>query len=136
MRRISLVILGLVLSFAGVAHLTFARADFRAQVPTYLYSIEDFIVLGSGVIEILLGLGLIFLKSYRVQFGIATAVFFVAVFPGNIAQFRQGTDVFGLDTDVARGIRLLFQPALVAWALWSTGAWKQIRARGRDAASR
>ncbi|WP_166786892.1 hypothetical protein [Cryobacterium sinapicolor] len=39
------------------------------------------------------------------------------------------TDSFGLDSDLSRGIRLLFQPLLAAWALWSTGAWRAWRAR-------
>ena len=51
------------------------------------------------------------------------------MFPGNIEQFVSGTDAFGLNTDLARGIRLLFQPLLVVWALWSTGAWKAWRTR-------
>ncbi|TFC91580.1 hypothetical protein [Cryobacterium sp. TMT3-29-2] len=50
-------------------------------------------------------------------------------FPGNISQFVTATASFGLDSDLSRGIRLLFQPLLAAWALWSTGAWRAWRAR-------
>ena len=49
------------------------------------------------------------------------AAFFVAIFPGNIAQYVEGTDAFGLDTDRARLVRLFFQPVLVVWALWAGG---------------
>ena len=86
----------------------------------------DFVVLASGVVEILLGLSLASLQ-YRKEVGIATALFFIAIFPGNISQYVNGVDAFGLDTDRARAIRLLFQPLLVIWALWSTAAWRSIR---------
>ena len=48
------------------------------------------------------------------------AAFFVAIFPGNISQYVNGIDAFGLDTERARLVRLFFQPLLVAWALWAT----------------
>lgn len=86
-------------------------------------------VIASGIVEIVLGLALIFLWRYRVAIGWVTAAFFVVVLPGNIEQFVSGTDAFGLDSDLARGIRLLFQPLLVIWALWSTGAWRAWRER-------
>jgi len=79
------------------------------------------VVLASGVVEIALGLSLISLQRRR-EAGIATALFFIAIFPGNISQFVNHIDAFGLDSDRARAIRLLFQPLLVLWALWSTGA--------------
>ncbi|MBS9375075.1 hypothetical protein GON09_004091 [Rhodococcus sp. B50] len=61
--------------------------------------------------------------------GWVTAAFFVAVFPGNIAQYMSGTDAFGLDSDGDRLARLFFQPVLVVWALWSTAAWRAWRSR-------
>ena len=69
--------------------------------------------------------------------GWLTAAFFVAIFPGNVSQFLTGTDGFGLDSDAARAIRLLFQPLLVVWALWCTGAWRDWRdgRRGADGAT-
>jgi uncharacterized membrane protein len=85
------------------------------------------VVLTSGVVEIVLGLSLIGLWRYRVQVGLIVAAFFVAVFPGNISQYINHIDAFGLDSDRARLIRLFFQPLLVIWALWSTGAWRTIR---------
>jgi uncharacterized membrane protein len=98
-----------------------------AQVPTWLPIEPDFVVVASGVVEIVLGLGLIFVKRYRQQFGVLTALFFIAIFPGNIAQFTEQRDAFGLNTDEARAIRLLFQPLLVIWALWSTSAFAYLR---------
>jgi uncharacterized membrane protein len=114
--------LGLALIYAGIGHLSFSRAEFQAQVPPWLPLDADFVVVASGVIEIALGLALIALKRYRAQVGIATAAFFIAIFPGNIAQWLEGRDAFGLNTDEARFTRLFFQPLLVLWALWSTAA--------------
>lgn len=128
-RSIARWLLGSGLVFAGVGHLTFARQSFAAQVPGWLPLPVDFVVVASGVVEIVLGLALVLWARQRVLIGWITAAFFVAVFPGNIAQFVSGTDAFGLDSDVARGIRLFFQPLLIIWALWSTGAWKTWRER-------
>ena len=125
--RTTQVVLGLALTYAGIGHLTTNRTEFQAQVPTILKSIADFVVLASGVVEIVLGLSLIFLWRYRVAVGWVVAAFFVAIFPGNISQYVNQVDAFGLDSDRARFIRLFFQPLLVIWALWSTGAWHDRR---------
>lgn len=128
-RAIGRVVLGLFLVFAGVSHLTFARQEFTAQVPDWLPASKDVVVLASGAVEISLGMALLLLRKRRVSVGWVVAAFFVAIFPGNISQYLTHTDAFGLDSDRARGIRLLFQPLLVLWALWSTGAWKAWRNR-------
>ena len=131
-RSIARWLLGLALTFAGVSHLTFAREAFVAQVPRWLPLPADFVVVASGIVEIGLGLSLILLVRHRVVVGWITATFFVAVFPGNVEQFVSGNSAFGLDTDLTRGIRLLFQPLLVVWALWSTGAWQAWRTHRRE----
>ena len=128
-QRIPQVVLGVALAYAGIGHLTTNRTEFQAQVPTILKSIADFVVLASGVVEIVLGLSLIFLWRYRVVVGWVVAAFFVAIFPGNISQYVNQVDAFGLDSDRARFIRLFFQPLLVIWALWSTGAWNAWRSK-------
>lgn len=122
-------LLGAGLVFAGTAHLTFARAEFVAQVPSWLPLPVDFVVVASGVVEITLGLSLIFLARCQALVGWVAAAFFIAIFPGNIEQFVSGTDAFGLNSDMARGIRLFAQPLLVLWALWSTTAWQSWRRR-------
>ena len=122
------IALGAALTYVGITHLTTSRTKFQAQVPTILESQADFVVIASGVVEILLGLSLIFLFKYRTRIGWITAAFFIAIFPGNISQYINGIDAFGLDTDQARLTRLFFQPLLVIWALWSTGAWKSRKA--------
>ncbi|MDM7991449.1 hypothetical protein [Arthrobacter sp. zg-Y877] len=126
-RRWAAVGLGTFLAFAGTSHLTFARQEFQAQVPGWVPLDEDAVVLLSGVAEISLGASLILLRKRRVPVGLAAAAFFIAIFPGNISQYVTHTDAFGLDSDRARLVRLFFQPPLVLWALWSTGAWKALR---------
>lgn len=119
-RKATQILLGATLIYTGTLHLTTRRMEFQAQVPTWLPLSPDFVVMASGFVEIALGLALLSLRRRR-EVGIATALFFIAIFPGNINQYIHGINAFGLDTDRARAIRLLFQPLLVLWALWSTG---------------
>ncbi|NMH29157.1 DoxX family protein [Flavobacterium silvaticum] len=121
------ILLGLALFGAGIGHLTFVRDEFQAQVPNWVPLDKDVTVVLSGIVEIAFGLSLIFAKKYRTRIGWIAAIFFVLVFPGNIAQYLNHTDAFGLDSDKKRLMRLFFQPVLVAWALWSTGAWQSWR---------
>ena len=121
-------LLGAALIYAGVGHFTFSRTEFQAQVPPWVPLDTDFVVLASGAVEIALGLGLIFIARYRKQVGWLTAAFFLAIFPGNISQYLTQTDAFGLNSDEARAIRLLFQPLLMLWALWATSAWSRAKA--------
>jgi uncharacterized membrane protein len=126
-RTVARFVLGATLIFTGVSHLSFGRTAFYAQVPPWLPVNADVVVIASGVVEIGLGASLALLARWRVPVGILVAIFFVAVFPGNISQFVTHANAFGLDSDLARGIRLLFQPLLVVWALWCTGAWAALR---------
>lgn len=113
--------LGSVMTFAGITHLTVARDEFQAQVPDWFPLDEDFVVIASGVVEIGLGAAFLALPKHRRTVGMLLALFFVAIFPGNIAQYVEGTDAFGLDTDTKRFVRLFFQPVLIAWALFGGG---------------
>jgi uncharacterized membrane protein len=119
-RKLLQVLLGLTLCYTGTLHLTSKRIEFQAQVPSWLPLDPDFVVITSGIVEILLGLALLTLWKNRKQVGVATAIFFLIIFPGNVWQYLDGIDAFGLNTDTERGVRLLFQPVLVLWALWST----------------
>lgn len=132
LRAAAQVVLGAFLVLAGTAHLTFARTDFRAQVPPWVPLDVDLVVLLSGVVEIVCGAALLLAwrQPHRAIVGGAVALLFVAVFPGNIAQFTEGRDAFGLTSDTSRAVRLLFQPVLVLWALWCTDAvgwWRRRR---------
>jgi len=122
------IILALFMIYAGFSHLTFNRVDFQAQVPDWIPMSKDVVVIISGIIEMLLGLGLLIFKNKRAEFGWAMALFFILVFPGNVSQYLDGEDAFGvLDSDGARLRRLFFQPILIAWAIWASGAWSQWR---------
>ena len=120
-QTIGRVTLGAFMIFAGVGHLTFGREEFRAQVPEFVPLPPDVTVLASGAVEIALGLAMILAENRRAVVGLLLAAFFVAVFPGNIAQWLHHRDAFGLTSDRARLVRLFFQPVLIAWALWATG---------------
>ncbi|WP_194395865.1 hypothetical protein [Microbacterium atlanticum] len=117
--------LAALLVAAGASHLTWGRRGYRVVVPDWaprlLGTDEDTIVVGSGVVELMLGGALVAFPRERRRIGWAVAAFFVAVFPGNVHQWRTGRPAPLLRTDRARFVRLLLQPALVAWALWSTG---------------
>ncbi len=126
-QNISRIILGLFLTTAGISHLTWSRTEFLAQVPPWIPVNADLVVLLSGVVEIVLGLSLILLFKYRIQVGWIVAAFFVLVFPGNIAQLVEHRNAFGLNTELARWLRLPLQPLLILVALWSTGAWHSWR---------
>ncbi len=130
-RRVAAIALGAFLTSAGVSHLDSNRQEFLAQVPTYLPIDPDFVVVASGLIEIALGIALItttfFLTQYRQVIGLLVGLFFILIFPGNINQYLNQIDAFGLDTDQKRLIRLFFQPPLVLWAIWCTGATTYLR---------
>ena len=120
------IALGAFLLSAGISHLDSNRTEFLAQVPTWLPLDADFVVIASGLVEIALGISLIastfIFTKYRKWVGLSVAIFFILIFPGNINQYVNQIDAFGLDTDTKRLIRLFFQPPLVIWALWSSGA--------------
>ena len=130
-QNIARYVLGVFLALAGIGHLTFQRTAFAAQVPPWLPLNPDLVVLLSGFVEIALGLSLLFFYKQRTKVGWIVALFFVLVFPGNIAQLVEHRDAFGLDSDFKRWRRLPFQPVLIAVALWSTGAWQAWRKRAQ-----
>lgn len=117
-------LLAVGMMFAGLSHLFWARREFQAQVPDLVTDVlpidKDAVVVASGSVEIMLGAALIALPGERRRVGAILAAFFIAIFPGNIAQAIDRRPAFGLDTDAARRARLLFQPLLVAWALLAT----------------
>jgi uncharacterized membrane protein len=116
------VLLGLMLMTTDTSHLTIARDEFKAQVPTWIPLDADTVVLQSGFAEIALGSALVFLPEHKALLGHIAGAFFTCIFPGNVVQYTHRRDAFGLNTNRKRLVRLFFQPALIAWALWSTGA--------------
>ncbi len=120
------IILSTFMLLAGISHLTFSRVEFQAQVPDWIPLSKDLVVILSGIVEIGFGLAMIFWKKERIKVGIALAMFFILIFPGNIDQYINHTNAFGLNSDQARLMRLFFQPILIVWALWCTDALSKI----------
>jgi uncharacterized membrane protein len=118
------ILLGAFMVYAAIAHFTFRRKDFQGQVPDWVPMKKDTVVILSGVAELILGFAMIFAFPNKVGSGIALAIFYVLIFPGNIAQYKTRSRAFGLKTNKSRLIRLFFQPVLILWALWSSGALK------------
>jgi uncharacterized membrane protein len=125
------LLLGAFLLSAGTSHLGSNRFEFLAQVPTWLPLDPDFVVVASGLVEITLGVLLIttalIFKKYRAHVGVVAGVFFILIFPGNINQYVNQINAFGLDTDTKRLIRLFFQPPLVFWAIWSSDSFRLLK---------
>ena len=129
LQNIFRVVLGLFMLYAGIGHLTFSRLAFHAQVPTWLTTDENMmnvVVILSGIVEIAFGIFMVLGGKFKVKTGIALAIFYILIFPGNINQYVNHIDSFGLNTDTKRLVRLFFQPVLVLWALWSSGALKYL----------
>lgn len=121
MRTAARFALAALLLFTGTGHLSWGRRGFRVAVPPYVPVDPDTVVVASGVAEIALGAALaVAPRRIRPAVGAATAAFFVAVLPGNVAQWVARRDAPGLDTDGRRFARLFLQPVLVAWAIWAT----------------
>jgi len=128
------VLLGSIMLYIGIAHLSFKRIEFQAQVPTWLTTNEgvmDLVVLISGYIEIAFGVLMILGGKLKIKTGIALGIFYVLIFPGNINQYINEIDSLRLDSDNKRLIRLFFQPLLVLWAFWSTGALKYLKRKSK-----
>lgn len=130
-QKIARLFLGAFMVTAAIGHFTIQRQEFQAQVPDWIPMSKDLVVILSGLAELFLGLAMLLWKRRSVWVGIALATFYILIFPGNIAQYLNQTDAFGLDTDRARLIRLFFQPVLILWALWSTGALKALSKKAR-----
>lgn len=119
------ILLGCLLVFTGIGHLSFLHEGFLSQVPNWVPLDAGLVVTLSGVVELLLGLSLLFLTRYRIAVGWIVALFFVAIFPGNYAQYVNHVDAFGLNTDGLRLTRLFLHPLLVLWPLWSCGIFNK-----------
>lgn len=126
------ILLGLFMIMAAIGHFTYQRQEFQAQVPNWVPMDKDLVVILSGIVEMAIGLALVFMTNHKIKLGIFLAVFYVMVFPGNIAQYLNGIDALGMNTDQARLIRLFFQPVLILWALWSSGALDYLRKRSKS----
>ncbi|MGS0747882.1 DoxX family protein [Halpernia sp. GG3] len=127
MKNFIRVALGLAMIGAGIGHLSFLRGTFQVQVPDGIPFSKDFVVLASGIVEISFGLAMVFLAKQKEYVGLILAIFYVLISPGNIHQYQQHLDGFGLNTDAKRLGRLFFQPVLIFLTLYSTEGWKLLK---------
>jgi uncharacterized membrane protein len=136
LRTVARWLLAALLAAAGVSHLTWGRRGYRIVVPDWATRAtgldKDAIVVASGAVEIMLGAALVALPAERTRIGWLVAAFFVAVFPGNVHQWRTQRPAPMLRTGRARLIRLFLQPVLVIWALWSTSGARTGPVRSRS----
>ena len=64
------VLLGIIMIYIGLGHLTFSRIEFQAQVPTWITSEEnlmDFVILASGIAEIIFGVLMVLGRKLKVM---------------------------------------------------------------------
>jgi len=116
--RIAVVwLLATTFIIAGIAHFTFLRKDFAQIVPPILPN-KDGIVLFTGLLEILGGVGLLIPQVSR-WVGIALIFYLIAVFPANIYGARHQIRILG-KPHPSIAIRLPFQILLIILLWWST----------------
>ncbi|MGA7147049.1 MAG: hypothetical protein WBX17_00990, partial [Microbacterium sp.] len=116
MKAVARIALAALLLVAGASHLTWGRRGYRIVVPDWatelLHTDKDTVVIASGAVELMLGGALVALPRDQRRVGALVAAFIVAVFPGNVHQWRTGRSAPLLRTDRARFVRLLLQPVL------------------------
>ncbi|KGP71775.1 DoxX family protein [Pontibacillus yanchengensis] len=112
MKKLGLYLFVLFFFLAGIFHFIFVD-NFATIIPNSL-PFKAAIVYLTGVIEIVLGIGLL-VPSTREVSGKWTAVYLVAVFPANIYSAIEG--IPSSINPVFLWIRLVFQPLLIWWVL-------------------
>ena len=88
-KQLARIGLGMALGYAGFTHLTSNRLEFRAQVPNWVPFSADFVVLASGVVEIVLGLALVFLVWILIERVWCVFSFNQCWLPGRFGQLVQ-----------------------------------------------
>ncbi len=105
---------------AGVAHIR-SPAGFVQITPDWVPA-PQFVVLATGLCEIVGAVALAFVPRLRRAAGIGLAAYAVCVFPANINHAINDIAVGGVQMSWwYHGPRLLFQPVAVWWALWVGG---------------
>lgn len=111
-------ILAISMVVAGILHFIQPEPFIRI-VPDFLPA-PAVLVYASGVIEILLGIGLL-VSSVRRYAAWGLVILFIAVYPANLNMAINGIQIEGIpNTWWFQAIRLPFQFVLIAWAYWFT----------------
>lgn len=111
--NIDLYIMAGTYGFAGITHFTHTRF-FELAVPKILVY-RRFIALFSGVLEILIAMGLLYAPTRSIT-AIFLMAFLVAIFPANIVQINYYSKKYQQPALLFWAIRLPMQIALIYWA--------------------
>ncbi len=121
-RGISAIIFGGALVWVGIQH--FIDTAFFTPIVPEVLGFPDFWVYVSGLVEVILGLGLIIRKSRR-RAGFSTAVFLVLIYWANlnmwINDISVGSTNFSTSGHIARAI---VQVGMIWLSLW-IAKWPQ-----------
>lgn len=118
----------------GIGLLHFVVDDIFVQIVPPAFPAPYALVWISGVIEIALGLGILFERTRRLA-GFGLVALYIAVFPANIYMAVSNVQIQGLPawavqpSPTALWLRLPFQIALILWALWVAEIWPRPRLR-------
>lgn len=110
-------LLAAVFIVAGIAHFTFLRRDFARIIPPII-PYKDALVLLTGLLEILGGIGLLLPQTVRWA-GIALILYLIAVFPANIYGARHRIPIRRYPHPSV-ATRLPFQIILIVLLWWAT----------------
>ena len=119
--------LALALVFTGIDHLVTPQR-YLAMMPGFV-PFHEAVVFFTGLCELAGAIGLL-IPKLRWLAGVMLAIYFVAVFPANIKNAVEGLSVEGLPTaQWYYWVRLLFQPLVIWWTLYSSGVidWPRTR---------
>ncbi|MGQ0608129.1 MAG: DoxX family protein [Chloroflexota bacterium] len=110
--------LALVMAGSGIAHFVAPR-PYIQHLPDVVPFRGELVAI-TGVMELVLAVGLVGPRRFRRLSGIGLAAFLVLVFPANAYAAVSQVPIDGVPTGFLRWARLPFQLPLIVAALWST----------------
>jgi len=120
MRKVSLAVLALLFTGAGILHLNYPQ-PFVEIVPPALPR-ADWLVFWSGIAELAGGIGIL-VPATRVAAGWGLAALLTAVFPANVYMAVRNVEPAGfVIPQVLLWLRLPLQPLLIWWVIAATRA--------------
>ena len=125
-RRVLRYVLSAFMTAIGLLH--FPADHIFVQIVPPFFPAAYALVWISGLIEIALGIGLLFERTRRAA-GFGLVALYVAVFPANIYMAIENVQLHGLPAwleqppSASLWARLPFQVVFVLWALWVAEIW-------------
>jgi uncharacterized membrane protein len=125
------VAMATAMTFTGVSHVV-KPAPFVQHLPDFVPGRER-VIFGTGILEMLFGVGLAAPSRWRREVALALAAYLLAVFPANVYVAATGVQIEGLPGASHPWLRLPFQFVYIAWTFWAVpGAWQLARTRARQ----